>query len=111
MNNTMIYKGYIGTVHYSAEDNVFYGKIHGINDLVTFEGQSISELKNAFRASINDYFKTCKILGKSPDKTYKGSFNVRLTSRLHKLAVINALKNNMTLNDFVKKAISNSITP
>ena len=54
----MIYKGYIGTVHYSEEDNVFYGNIHGINDLVTFEGQSVSELKNAFHASINDYLKT-----------------------------------------------------
>ena len=106
----MTYNGYIGTVHYSEEDNVFYGNIHGINDLVTFEGQSVSELKNAFHASINDYLKTCKILSKSPDKTYKGSFNVRLTSRLHKLAVINALKNNITLNDFVKKAISNAIT-
>ena len=109
MNDTLSYKGFLGTVHYYAKDDIFHGKINGIDDLVTFEGQSVRGLKNAFQASVNDYLETCKELGKSPDKIYKGSFNVRVTSYIHKMAIITALKKKMTLNEFVKTAISNSI--
>jgi predicted HicB family RNase H-like nuclease len=32
------YKDYIASIHFSSEDGVFYGKILGIDDLVSFEG-------------------------------------------------------------------------
>jgi len=41
MNNVLTYKGYIGSVQFSSEDNVFFGKVEGINDLIAFEGESI----------------------------------------------------------------------
>ena len=37
--NVMKYNGFIGTVAYSEEDDVFFGKIEGINSLVNFEGR------------------------------------------------------------------------
>ncbi len=37
MKNYLEYKGYIGTVEFSAEDKIFFGKIQGINDLVTLK--------------------------------------------------------------------------
>lgn len=43
--NTMNYKGFIGSVAYSEEDNTFFGKIEGINALVNFEGDSVKELQ------------------------------------------------------------------
>lgn len=55
MNNTITYKNYIGTVEYSQEDDIFHGKINGINDLVTFEGDSVSKLKSAFKEAVEDY--------------------------------------------------------
>ena len=45
MKDVLEYKDYLAIVHFSAEDEVFYGKIQGINDLVTFEGRSVAELK------------------------------------------------------------------
>jgi predicted HicB family RNase H-like nuclease len=105
MSEVMQYKGYIATLHFSAEDEVFHGKIIGINDLIIFEGSSVKELKKAFKESIEDYLETCRALKKSPDKTYKGSFNVRISSDLHREAAIFAAIKNMTLNDFVKNAI------
>ena len=106
----MTYKSYIGTVNFNAADEVFHGKINGINDLITFEGQSVKELKKAFHDSVNDYLETCRELGKQPDKTYKGSFNVRISTELHRKATAAAAKKQISLNDFVKKAIYLAVT-
>jgi predicted HicB family RNase H-like nuclease len=105
MIDSLKYQDYTATIHYSSDDEVFYGKIIGINDLITFEGTSVAELKEAFQEAIEDYLETCKTLGKSPEKTYKGVFNVRVSSGLHKKAASLALQHHMTLNDFVKTAL------
>lgn len=110
MKDKLTYKGYLGTVNFSAESEVFYGKVHGINDLVTFEGKSVKELKNAFNDSVDDYLETCKELSKQPDKTFKGSFNVRISTELHKRAAVIASEKSISLNDFVKRAISYAIS-
>ncbi len=87
----------------------FMEKVIGINDLVTFEGQSVSELKKAFKEAIEDYLETCAELNKQPDKTFKGSFNVRVPVNLHRKAALVAAQKNMTLNEFMKIAISFTI--
>lgn len=106
MNDILQYGDYIASINFSAEDEVFYGKILGIDDLVTFEGASVKELKKAFQDAVDDYIETCKELGKEPNKTYKGTFNVRIPSELHKAAAVYAANNNISLNDFVKRAIN-----
>ncbi|WP_462265731.1 type II toxin-antitoxin system HicB family antitoxin [Mucilaginibacter sp.] len=105
MIDSLKHQDYSATVHYSADDEVFFGKVMGINDLITFEGTSVAELKEAFQEAIEDYLETCKSLGKSPDKTYKGVFNVRVPAVLHQKAAMIALQHHMTLNDFVKTAL------
>jgi predicted HicB family RNase H-like nuclease len=47
--NVLKYKGYIGSVHYAAEDRVFYGKVEGINDLISFEGSTVDDLEGGFQ--------------------------------------------------------------
>ena len=106
MNDILEYKGYYGSVHFSSDDDVFYGKLLGIDDLVNFEGASVKELKKAFHEAVNDYLETCKELGKEPNKTYKGTFNVRIPTDLHKAAAVFAAIHNVSLNDFVKTAIN-----
>lgn len=105
MNDILEYKNYYAEVHFSAEDEVFFGKVLGINDLVSFEGSTVKELKKEFQEAVEDYIATCKELGKEPEKTYKGSFNIRIPSELHRLAARQAILNKLTLNDFVRKAI------
>jgi len=78
----------------------------GIDDLVNFEGASVKELKKAFHEAVDDYLETCEQLGKEPNKTYKGSFNVRIPTDLHKAAAIFASVNNISLNDFIRTAIN-----
>ncbi len=109
MNKLLEYNGYYASVDFSAEDEVFHGKLIGINDLVTFEGDSVMELKSAFHEAVEDYLETCKEINKSPDKTYKGSFNVRIPSELHRRAALYASMQKLSLNDFVRKAIDSTI--
>ncbi len=107
MSDIMEYKTYYANIQFSAEDEVFHGKIIGINDLVSFEGTTVAELKKAFHEAVDDYLATCKELGKEPEKTYKGSFNVRIPSELHRQAARYASSKNMSLNDFVRYALDN----
>jgi len=99
------YKSYYASVHFSCADEAFYGKTPGINDLLSFEGSSVRESKKSFREALEDYLATCKQAGKSPDKAYKGAFNVRISPDLYKDAFTFAVVNNISLNDFTKTAI------
>jgi predicted HicB family RNase H-like nuclease len=109
MIDSLKYQDYTATIHYSSDDEVFFGKVTAINDLITFEGTSVSELKKSFQEAIKDYLETCKELGKSPDKTYKGVFNVRVSSGLHKKVALLASQHQITLNDFVKSALTYAV--
>ena len=109
MNDILEYKGYYGNVHFSAEDDAFIGEVIGINDTIVFEGETVEELKGSFHQAVDDYLDACKEVSKSPDKTYKGSFNVRIPADLHRQAALVAAVKKVSLNDFVKYAIGETI--
>jgi len=107
--NTLKYKDFFGSVEYSADDDCFCGKIIGTTDLVTFEGDSVESLKAAFVEAVDDYLALCKEAGKEPQKTYKGSFNVRISPDLHKEAVMLASRKGISLNAFVEKTLYEAV--
>ena len=109
MKDVMLYKEFIGSVHYSTDDEVFFGKIEGIGDLITFEGSSVHDLKSAFEEAVEDYLKLCEMNNKQPQKTYKGSFNVRISPELHGKAVREALLMGISLNQFIESAIKEKV--
>jgi len=109
MNDVIPFNDFIGSVHFSADDKVFYGKIEGINDLVTFEGTSVNELQKAFQEAVEDYIKICQETGKPIQKSYRGSFNVRIPPELHKKAVQRSLSLGISLNKLVQNAIENEV--
>jgi predicted HicB family RNase H-like nuclease len=61
MKDVLKYKDFIGSVHYSAEDDCFFGKVEGVDDLVTFEGRDVDELKRSFRVAVEDYVELCPV--------------------------------------------------
>lgn len=109
MKNVLAYKDYISTISYSSDDDVFHGKIEGIDDLVNFEGTSVQELKLAFEEAVEDYIDTCIQLGKQPLKSYNGSFNVRIDPEIHRKAVRKAIIEGISLNKLVEKAIEEKV--
>jgi len=109
MTDIMRHKNFIGSVHYSTEDEIFFGRLEGVNDLVTFEGKSVNELKKSFKVAVEDYLELCNSVKKDPEKMYKGSFNIRINPELHKQAVRKSFELGVTLNKLVETAIANII--
>lgn len=110
MNNTIEYKGYVGSVEFSQEDGIFFGKVMGIRALISYEGTNANELIEDFQNAIEEYLELCKTEGKEPEKAYKGSFNVRISPELHKQAVIFATAHQMSLNSFVENVLRATLT-
>ncbi len=74
------YKSYTGSIEYSKEDDLLYGKVLGIRGLISYEGKTGQELELDFREAIDSYLADCKEEGTSPEKPFKGTFNVQLTN-------------------------------
>lgn len=110
MKDVLKYKGFIGSVHFDAEDRTFYGKLEFINDLITFEGSTVGELENAFHEAVDDYLMLCKKAGKGPLKPHMGIFNVRIPPAIHKKAAEKAALLGIPLNQLVQNAIEHEVS-
>jgi len=100
------YKGYTGSIEYSSEDNLLFGKVLGIRGLISYEGETGRDLENDFKEAIDTYLADCKSQDKRPEKPFKGSFNVRVSPTLHQKAALLAMEAKISLNKFVAEAIS-----
>ncbi len=107
MKDVLQYKNFIGSVHFSSEDETFFGSIEGIDDLISFEGTTVYELKKAFYESVDEYIELCTKLGKPLEKSYKGNLNIRMPAELHKQASRQASLQGISLNQFIQKAVEN----
>ncbi len=108
--NVLEYKGYIGSIETCLHKKNLYGKILYINDLVTFSGDTVPELEAEFKNAVDDYLIICEELGAEPDKTFKGSLNVRLGNDLHRQVAYQAERIGIKINDFIKKACEEKLT-
>ena len=123
-NNSLIYKGFYGSINFDQEEKIFFGKIEFIKvtnqrtkidwaefikDLVNYEAKDAENLVNSFKDAVDDYLISCKEANKQPDKPFKGSFNVRIGTELHKKVGLYALQHEDTLNNIVKNALSEFI--
>ena len=105
MSNLLEYKGYYGTVEFSAVDKILFGKVIGINSLISYEGDSVQNLREDFEGAIDDYLEMCAENGMEPEKAYKGSFNVRVSPELHKTLAFYSASRGQSLNSAVEEAI------
>ncbi|EBE4779552.1 type II toxin-antitoxin system HicB family antitoxin [Salmonella enterica] len=104
------YKGYTGTIEIDIEDNILYGKIAYIRDLVTYQAATIKELEAEFRTSVDLYLRDCEDLNKKPDIPFKGVFNVRVAPATHRHIAELSEDLGMSINSFVNKALENEIS-
>ena len=98
--NTMIYKGYAARIDYSDEDGCFIGHIAGINDVVGFHGESVTELRVAFEEAVDDYLEACEKLNRSPQKPYSGNLMLRIPPEVHAAVAIAAEVSGKSINQW-----------
>lgn len=106
MNTMLQHRGYYGSIEASPEDNCLFGKLQFVRALVSYEGDTVAELTQAFREAVDDYLSTCVSLGQEAEIPCKGSFNVRVGHDLHLAASVAATRQSISLNDLTRKALS-----
>jgi len=89
----MTYKGYTAHIDFDEEAGFFHGEVIDTKDVITFQGSSVKELKNALKDSVDDYLSFCTSRGEEPDKPFSGKFVLRLPKSLHRKIYIKAVKN------------------
>ena len=101
----MEYKGYSAKVEFDDDANIFHGEVINLRDVITFEGETVKELKQAFQDSVDDYLDFCAQRGEDPEKPYSGKFVIRVEPELHKNITIEARKAGKSLNVWISDAI------
>lgn len=109
--NTLNYKGYIGSIEISEEDNCLFGKVLGLpNDMmISYEGNTILDLKKDFMGAVDDYIAYCEGMGIAPSKSYSGSLNIRISPETHSRIALLAKKAGMSINAFIKQALDKQV--
>ena len=102
----MTYKGYTARMEFDAEDRIFVGHVLGIRDLVGFHGDTVDQLEQAFRETLDDYLEACEKLGQEPDKPYSGRILLRLPPELHAAVATAAAAHGKSINQWATEILS-----
>lgn len=110
-SNLLRYKGYSARPEFIAADGIFYGTILGIDDLIDFMSENAKELESEFQRAVDDYLAFCQEIGKTPQREYSGTFNVRVSPDLHKIAALKSQEEGVTLNKTIENALRQYLEP
>ena len=105
----MEYKGYVGKVEFDDEAGIFHGEVLDTRDVITFQGQTVAELKTAFQESIDDYLAFCKERGEEPNKPFSGQFVTRIPPELHRQVKLAATISGKSLNAWVAEQLQAAV--
>ena len=106
MSDCIHYRGYIGSVEYSEQDNILHGKLLGISDLIMYEGDSVESLKKDFEKTVDEYYNDCAELGKQPQIPFSGQLNTRVGHELHMALAMEAEKKHISQSAMLKQILS-----
>jgi predicted HicB family RNase H-like nuclease len=99
----LTYKGFTATIAFDADDEIFVGRVLGINDVVGFHAESVKALKTAFHEAVDDYVETCAKVGKHPEKRASGNLMLRVAPEVHAQATIAAEAAGKSLNQWAEE--------
>ena len=101
----MTYKGYIARVEFDPRDNIFVGKVMGIEDSITFHGATVKELRADFQAAIDHYVADCAAKGRKPLKPASGKLMLRVSPEIHAKALTVAKASGKSLNQWAEEVL------
>lgn len=107
--NTMTYQGYIARIEFDERDNIFVGRVLGVNAVIGFHGDNVAELRADFEASIDFMLADCKRLGITPEKPASGKLLLRVPPEIHAAALIKAQAAGKSLNQWATDIIGQAI--
>lgn len=104
----MEYKGYVGNVTFDDEVGIFHGDVVNTRDIITFQGRSVEEIRNAFHESVDEYLEWCKERNKKPEKPFSGKLMVRIPPSLHRSIFLSSKQEGKSLNRWIEDHLASS---
>lgn len=101
----MSHDGYVATIELDEDAGVMHGRVVNARAVLTFEGTSVDDLKQAFADTIADYKAWCSERGVEPDRPYSGTLSLRLPPDLHRRIAEAAAREGESINAFVADAL------
>lgn len=105
----MEYRGYVGAAHFREDDGVFHGRVAGIRDVVSYEGESVAALRADFEAAVDDYFAICEKDGVEPERPYSGKFLLRVEPDLHRAVTAAAAREGKSVTAWVADQLARAV--
>lgn len=106
----MNYNGYVARVEFDDENETFFGEVINLRDVITFEGESVDELRRAFQESVEDYLAFCAERGEEPEKPYSGRLSVRMDPELHRKITLKARLAGKSLNSWMNETLETFVS-
>ncbi|MBI5143062.1 MAG: type II toxin-antitoxin system HicB family antitoxin [Nitrospirae bacterium] len=101
----MEYKGYYGVVRFDDDAEIFHGDVLLARGAVTFQGETVAELKQAFMDSVDEYLSFCNESGIEPEKPFSGRLVLRMKPELHRAIAVAAKRANKSLNELITRKL------
>ena len=105
MDKPMIYKGYSAKVKYSDKDQCLIGRVSDIRDPVTFQGDSVTEIRQAFEKAVDAYLDRCAEKSEEPEKPSAGRAVVRMKPALHSILALAAGQEKKSVNEWLAEVV------
>lgn len=103
------YKGYIGHATFDDGAAIFHGEVINTRDVITFQGASVDELRQAFTDSVDDYLEFCTERGVEPNKPFSGKFMLRTKPDLHRDLVVASKRAGKSLNAWIEEQLDRAV--
>lgn len=101
----MQYKGYLAEVTFDDEAQILYGEVVNTRDVITFQAETVADLRREFHKSVDVYLRFCREIGQEPEKPFSGKFVVRLSPNTHRKAYLAAKHAGKSLNTWVSEVL------
>ena len=109
MKNVLVYKGYTARIEFDAEDRLFFGRLLGIEDIVTFHAESVEELVHAFEAAVDGYVAMSVQLGREPQTPYSGRITLRIPPQAHAQVAARAAQEGKSLARWAQEQLVRAV--
>jgi predicted HicB family RNase H-like nuclease len=110
MSKSLMYKGYSAHIEFDPEDRIFSGRITGIEDIVTFHGETVDGLIQAFEEAVDDYLTMSQELGRPPAKPYSGRLMLRIPPEVHAQVAAIAAGQGKSLNAWAQEVLERAVS-
>ena len=109
MKNTLSYKGYTARIEFDSDDNIFFGRVLGVRDIIGFHGETVADLIADFQNAVNHYLEVCQQRGEEPEKAYSGKLTLRIPPNMHADIAAAAAQSGKSLNKWVTDTLEQII--